>query len=94
MSKKHEIAPFLFEGHNVRIVLDEQGEPLFVGKDVCAALGYSDSVNAMKQHCRGVVIYHPIPDGIGRLQDTRVLSEPDMMRLVANCSLPAGIAFE
>ena len=47
MSKKYEIAPFLFEGHNVRIVLDEQGEPLFVGKDVCDALSYTNHNKAM-----------------------------------------------
>ncbi|RRD68843.1 MULTISPECIES: Bro-N domain-containing protein, partial [unclassified Desulfovibrio] len=28
---------------NIRTVLDEKGEPWFVAKDVCAALGYSES---------------------------------------------------
>ncbi len=94
MSKKHEITPFNFEGHNVRIVLDEQGEPLFVGKDVCKVPGYANHNEAISTHCRGVAISYQILDELNRMRDTRVLSEPDMMRLVANCTLPAGIAFE
>ena len=34
-----------FEGHNIRIVTDEQGEPWFVAKDVAVALGYRDAAN-------------------------------------------------
>ena len=45
-------------------LMDEQ--PRFVGKDICAALGYKDSTNAIKQHCRGVAVYHPIVDALGR----------------------------
>lgn len=29
------------------------GKPYFVGTDVAKALGYKDTVNALKQHCRG-----------------------------------------
>ena len=50
------VIPFKFqESVEVRTVSDSQGEVLFVGKDVAAALGYADHTNAMKQHCRGVV---------------------------------------
>lgn len=42
------------------------GEPWFVGKDVARALGYKDTVNAMKTHVDeedkkgGVANYHPL----------------------------------
>ena len=36
------------------------GKPYFVGADVAKALGYKDTVNALKQHCRGVVKHHLI----------------------------------
>ena len=88
------ITPFKFENHNIRVVTDEHGEPLFVGKDICDALGYADHTNAMKQHCRGVAKRHPISDSLGRTQDTRVLTEPDVMRLMVNSTLPAAEAFE
>lgn len=89
-----KIIPFSFEKLSVRVVTGDSGEPLFVGKDICDALGYADHVNALKQHCRGVVKRHPIPDALGRMQETRVIEEPDMMRLVVNSQLPSAQAFE
>ena len=34
----------------IRTMSDEQGEPLFCGKDVCDALGYKAARNALAQH--------------------------------------------
>ncbi len=34
----NEITPFDFHGHNVRVLTDEQDEPWFIAKDVCAVL--------------------------------------------------------
>lgn len=78
---------------NVRVVTLE-GEPWFVGKDVCLALGYADSTNAIKQHCRGVVKRHPIVDALNRAQEVRILSEADTLRLIIGSRLPAAQEFE
>ena len=88
------LIPFQFGDRSIRVATDENGEALFVGKDVCDALSYSDSTTAMRSHCRGVQKLHPIPDARGRIQETRVLAEPDVLRLIVNCSLPAAEAFE
>ena len=48
------ITCYNFNGADVRTIVLPNGEPGFVGKDVCAALEYKDHTNAMKQHCRGV----------------------------------------
>lgn len=88
------LIPFQFGDRPIRVITDENGEALFVGKDVCEALSYADSTTAMRSHCRGVQKLHPIPDSRGRMQDTRVLAEPDVLRLIVNCSLPAAEAFE
>ncbi|CDW96285.1 MULTISPECIES: Bro-N domain-containing protein [Thiomonas] len=93
-STSGQIIHFAFGGKTVRAVHDESGEPCFVGKDVCDALGYADHINAIKQHCRGVVKRHPIIDSLGRTQEVRVLSEPDVMRLIVSSKLPAAEAFE
>lgn len=82
-----------FEGAAVR-ALQIDGEPYFVGKDVAEALGYSDPTTAIRSHCRGVQKLHPIPDSLGRMQDTRFLSEPDVLRLIVNSKLPAAERFE
>ena len=87
------VAIFNFESKAIRSVLIE-GEPWFVGKDVAESLGYSDTVNALKQHCRGVVKHHPILDSLGRTQEARILSEPDVLRLIVGSKLPAAQAFE
>lgn len=88
------LIPFEFDGREIRVVTDDTGEPLFVGKDICAALGYADPTTAMRSHCRGVHKLHPIPDSLGRVQDARVLMEPDVLRLIVNCSLPSAVEFE
>lgn len=88
------IIPFKFDDHAVRTVVADSGEVWFVGKDVAVVLGYADTVNALKQHCRGVVKRHPIVDSLGRQQATRIISEPDLFRLVVNSKLPTAKRFE
>jgi anti-repressor protein len=90
---KNDVVPFFFEGARVRTVTID-GELHFVGIDVCERLGYADPTNAMKQHCRGVVKRHPIVDALGRVQKARVLSEPDVLRLIVKSHLPEADRFE
>lgn len=78
---------------SIRISMVE-GKPIFCGKDVAAALGYKDTVSALKQHCRGVAIYHPIEDSLGRKQDARFITEGDLYRLVTHSELPSAEVFE
>ena len=51
---------FNFQGHTVRVVLDDDNQPMFVAKDIATILGYADTTNAIKQHCKGVAKHHPI----------------------------------
>jgi prophage antirepressor-like protein len=88
------LSPFNFKGADVRVITDEKGDSWFVGRDVCLLLGYADTTNAIKQHCRGVVKYHPIFDSLGRTQEARVLSEGDTLRLIVNSTMPAAQEFE
>lgn len=87
-----QMIPFQFNGHIVR-AFSIDGEPAFVGKDVCERLGYADPTNAMKQHCKGVVKRHPLqtPGGVQKL---RVLGEPDVLRLIVKSTLPEAVEFE
>ena len=87
------ITPYNFEGASIR-ALEINGDPWFVGKDIADALGYADSTTAMRSHCRGVQKLHPIPDTLGRMQETRLIAEPDMLRLIVNSTLPAAERFE
>ena len=84
---------FRFDGAEVRMVVID-GLPRFVARDVATALGYVDTTNAIKQHCRGVAIHHPVEDRTGRSQMMRVIGEPDMLRLIASSRLPGAERFE
>ena len=87
------LIPFQFESTSIRVVTDDGGEPLFVGKDICDALGYANHNDAMKLHCKGVVKRYPLQTA-GGVQEVRVLTEADMFRMVVNSTLPSAEAFE
>lgn len=84
---------FKFNSVKIRTAIID-GEPWFVAKDVCDVLGYKDTVNAVKQHCRGVAKHHPIIDALGRKQEVRLIAEPDLYRLIVGSRLPAAQEFE
>lgn len=87
-----ELMPFSFENREIRVITID-GEPWFVGKDVCEALGYVNPNKAMSDHCKGVTKRYPLQTA-GGLQEVRILSEPDVYRLIASCTLPEGERFE
>lgn len=84
---------FNFNGADVRTIVLPNGEPGFVGKDVCDRLGYANHNDAIGKHCKGVAIRYPLPTA-GGLQETRILTEPDVLRLIMSSTLPAAEAFE
>lgn len=75
--------------------IEENGKVMFCGKDVAAALGYKDTVNTLKAHCKedGVAIHHLI-DSMGRKQAAKFISEGNLYRLTAHSSLPSAEKFE
>lgn len=82
---------FTFEGNDVRVV-DVNGEPHFVGKDVALALGYSDTSQAIRNHCKGSVEM-TAPSGGGN-QKMRVIPERDVYRLIMRSKLESAERFE
>lgn len=84
---------FNFRGNNIRVIVDG-GEPRWVARDVAVALGYKDATNAIKAHCRGVANHHPIQDRLGRTQKVRVITEPDLYRLIVGSELDTAQEFE
>lgn len=88
-----QLIPFSFESHSIRVIQID-GDPWFVGKDVAEVLGYKDPTTAIKSHCRGVQKLHPITDSLGRTQEARILNEPDVFRLIVSSTLPEAQRFE
>lgn len=73
------LAKFNFNGAAIRVV-EINGKPHFVGKDVADCLGYKNSRAAFSQHCKGVV-KHDIPSASGN-QSYSVIPESDVFRLI------------
>ncbi|AKE41091.1 prophage antirepressor [Corynebacterium kutscheri] len=85
---------FSFHQHEIRVIVDEEGEPRWVAKDVAAALGYKNVAEAIKRHCRGVAKHDPIQDRLGRTQKVRVITESDLYRLIVGSELETAQEFE
>lgn len=85
------IIPFNFNSNSVRVI-EKDGEPWFVAKDVAETLGYSRARDAIKQHCKGAV-KHRLPSASG-FQETSLIPERDVYRLIMRSKLPEAEAFE
>lgn len=89
----NQIVPFTYEGTSVRTVTTEDGRPLFCGKDVAVALGYTNANKAIRDHCKGGPFRYPL-DTPGGIQQIRFITEGDLYRLVFNSKLPTAEKFE
>lgn len=78
---------------NLRTI-ENDGVIEFCGKDVAAALGYTNPNKAIKDHCCGVTKRYPIVDNLGRTQEARFITEPDLYRLITHSKLPNAQKFE
>jgi len=75
--------------------LETNEKILFCGSDVAKALGYQDTVNALKQHCKSDgVVFHHIIDSLGRDQQAKFITESNLYRLIVNSKLPSAEQFE
>ena len=88
---------YLFENEefgNIRI-LDIENKPYFVAVDVAKALGYINTSDAIKQHCRWVVKHEvPHPQSKNKTLEVNIIPEGDMYRLVSNSKLKSAEKFE
>lgn len=85
------LIPFNFDGFGVRVI-EQDGEPWFVAKDVAEVLGYSRPRDAISQHCKGGR-KTPLPSA-GGMQDMTIIPERDVYRLIMRSKLPSAERFE
>ena len=76
-------------------VVEQNGEPWFVGKDVANILGYERPTKAIQDHVddedRDEV---PIQDSIGRMQKTPTINESGLYSLILSSKLPQSKQFK
>lgn len=89
------IKTFVNEEFGSLRTLEENGKILFCGKDVATALGYSNTKDAIKRHCRwGVKHALPHPQSPHKTIEMFFIPEGDVYRLIAHSRLPAAERFE
>jgi len=82
------LIPFEQNGWKVRVV-ERDGEPWFVAKDVAEALGYAKPENAVSAHCKASVTTPKQGGGFLNL-----IPERDVYRLIMRSKLPDAERFE
>lgn len=87
------IQTFKFEGSNLRVIV-ENGEPWFCAIDVCKALGYSNTRDALRNHTKNKgVVKHDTPTK-GGVQPLAYLNEGNLYRLVMRSKLESAERFQ
>jgi prophage antirepressor-like protein len=90
----NDLVAFAFEKAEQKIrTVKIDGQAWFVGNDVCYLLGYKDPTTAMRNHCKGVLKQHPL-ETPGGIQEMRIISQGDVLRLITNSTLPAAMRIE
>ncbi len=90
----NEITTFNFDDQNVRIIVDAGGNPLFCAADVCSALGYGNSREALRKHCKSEgVTKCDTPTNSG-IQSIAYIDERNLYRLVMRSKLESAERFQ
>jgi anti-repressor protein len=74
-------------------VVEIEGKSYFAGNDVAKALGYASPKDAVSRHCKGAT-FHRLPDNQGIMQETKIIPEGDVYRLITKSELPVAEVFE
>lgn len=84
---------FAFEAYDIRIIV-ENGEPFFCAADVCKALGYGNSREALRKHCVSEgVTKRDTPTSSG-IQSMAYVNEPNLYRLITRSKMPHAVKFQ
>ena len=87
-----ELQVFNFKKRDIRIV-DKEGSPWFVAKDVCKVLGLKNHKMAVKALDEDEKSGVKISDPHGRVQRTRIISESGLYYLIGRSTKPAARKF-
>ncbi len=89
---KAEIVQFDFRGSEVRVI-DENGEPWFVAKDVCECLGLSDTNKALLKLDEDEKLTRKV-FGSGQGRNMMVVSESGLYSLIFRSNKPEAKVFK
>jgi prophage antirepressor-like protein len=76
-------------------IIEIDGMPWFVGKEVAVVLGYSKPLDAISRHIdEDDSVKHGLIDSVGRIQNTILINESGLYSLILSSKLPSAKAFK
>ena len=88
----NDITIFNHLGNDIRVMTDEQGEPLFVLKDVCNALGITNTRNVSARLDEDMKGVRPV-DTLGGTQQLTVINEVGLYEVIIRSDKPEATQF-
>lgn len=93
-----QMTPFAFDDQLVRTHVDENGDPWFVAKDVCAILGTEtrDIPTVLDRDEQKPIVdtIHTLNDNSGLRKDSRIISESGLYSLIFRSRKPQAKVFQ
>ena len=80
-------------GNDIRVMTDEQGEPLFVLKDICDALEIGNPSDVARRLDSEGVDSIEVIDNRGVQQKTNVVTEPGLYEVIIRSDKPEATQF-
>ena len=90
----NNITIFNHLGNNIRVMTDEQGEPLFVLKDICDTLGLGNTSMVADRLDSDGVSTTEVLDNRGVQQKTNVVTEAGLYEVIFMSRKPEAKAFK
>lgn len=95
MKATNEIIPFTSSQFGKLRTIKLDGVVWFGAKDAAVSLGYSRPLNAVKAHCCLESLKRvPLPDTRGHRQNTYIIDQANLLRLITHSKLPEAQKFE
>lgn len=88
----NQLQVFNFGITQVRTV-EKDGQPWFVLKDVCEVLDLDQVAGVKRRLSDDVISNHPIPDTLGRQQDTTIINEDGLYDVILESRKPEARSF-
>lgn len=90
----NQLTPFNFEGANVQVIKDENNEPWFLAKDICAILGYTNVSQTISDNCVAKGISKRYTPTSGGNQELIYINKGNFYRLIVKSNKPEAERFE
>lgn len=84
----------VFDNTHIRITYTEEGDVLFIAKDVAEALGYSNTRDAVNTHCKKQATVGIRDTSYNQIRNVTAIPESDVYRLVMRSKLDSAEKFQ